>query len=225
MRLYNRMKKVAKNYGDLTEKTNTLIKDIEYFLPNVKVTPYMAIELVSKLYDEIQSFLTSKIKTQSWLTTIMDPAILTVANQIVNEIAYSGTKANNVIENTKSILEEVLAALKEFAASGNTAEGADIQQNGDGTIALQVKGGEMVTVNESGGVIGREGDLLQIQNQYISRQHCEVYGENGQFYVMDLNSMNGTELNGEELQPMKPYAIKAGDTITLFYTDIDVLIP
>jgi hypothetical protein len=218
------MKKMAKNYGDLTEKTNTLIEDIEDFLPNLKITPYMAIESVQGLYNEVQEFLTSKIKTQSWLTTIMDPAILTTANQIVSELAYSGTKSNNVIENTKSVLEEVLANLKEFAASGNTAEGADIQ-DGEATIALQVEGGETVTVNESGGVIGREGNLLQINDKYVSRQHCEVYGQNGKFYVMDLNSMNGTELNGQELEPMKPYPITFGDKISVWYKDITVVSP
>ena len=37
----------------------------------------------------------------------------------------------------------------------------------------------------------------------------------GKVHVIDLESVNGTALNGETLQPQLPYAVKDGDRITV----------
>lgn len=48
--------------------------------------------------------------------------------------------------------------------------------------------------------IGREDDCeLQIVSLGISRRHAEVYFEKGRWWIGDLNSANGTYLNGEKI--------------------------
>ncbi len=57
--------------------------------------------------------------------------------------------------------------------------------------------------------------VIQDVEHAISRFHCEVARKNGQLYITDLKSANGTRLNGERLQPGRPELLRRGSTITL----------
>jgi hypothetical protein len=48
---------------------------------------------------------------------------------------------------------------------------------------------------------------------YISRQHLIIWFENGQYYVEDQNSTNGTRLNGTEIKGKGKYKLNNGDLI------------
>lgn len=49
----------------------------------------------------------------------------------------------------------------------------------------------------------------------VSRQHARVTYENGRYFLEDLNSSNGTWLNGNRLQPYQPQALHRGDHVQL----------
>lgn len=49
--------------------------------------------------------------------------------------------------------------------------------------------------------VGREeGCDVCVENEYVSRSHVEVFFENGQWWVRDLNSSNGTFVNGHRIE-------------------------
>lgn len=52
-------------------------------------------------------------------------------------------------------------------------------------------------------------------NNGVSRNHAYVQLIDGCVSVRDLNSTNGTFLNGAELYPMRNYALENGDVLTL----------
>lgn len=53
-------------------------------------------------------------------------------------------------------------------------------------------------------------------SEEISRNHCGIYSEgNNEFSIIDLNSLNGTQLNGQKLEGGKKYPLKPGSAITL----------
>lgn len=52
-------------------------------------------------------------------------------------------------------------------------------------------------------------------NGAISRVHCKIVCEDGQNQLIDLDSANGTFVNGTKLTPNTPVAIDVGDTIQL----------
>lgn len=49
----------------------------------------------------------------------------------------------------------------------------------------------------------------------VSRRHAVLLNYRNTLHVMDLGSSNGTELNGERLQPDKPYPFHEGDEMCL----------
>lgn len=50
--------------------------------------------------------------------------------------------------------------------------------------------------------------------QGVSRRHARIYTREGTCFVEDLDSTNGTFLNGERITPYLPYAFHDGDVLT-----------
>jgi len=66
--------------------------------------------------------------------------------------------------------------------------------------------------------IGRK-DLARVVSAnelgYISQQHFEAGLANGQYYIEDLNSLNGTKLNGVEIKGQGKHTLKDGGQIAV----------
>lgn len=54
-----------------------------------------------------------------------------------------------------------------------------------------------------------------IKDSYISRVHCQINKEYEDFYIRDLNSTNGTKLNGESIGPFVDERLNHGDRIKI----------
>ncbi len=66
---------------------------------------------------------------------------------------------------------------------------------------------------------GQKNDIVVRDVEHaISRFHCEIIRRNGQLYLQDLNSSNGTRLNGERLKPGSPELLRKGSRIKLAET-------
>ncbi len=73
-------------------------------------------------------------------------------------------------------------------------------------------------------VIGRRRDSSGcLPYAFISRHHCEFTEENGQVRVKDLESYNGTFVNGRPA--LMPLEVKDGDEITLGPVSFAVVMP
>jgi len=66
-------------------------------------------------------------------------------------------------------------------------------------------------------VIGRGGKNtvcdIELPERQISRQHAEIYAEQGIYYIRDLNSKNGTYVNDRPVQ--EPVKLQDNDTIQI----------
>lgn len=58
----------------------------------------------------------------------------------------------------------------------------------------------------------------------VSRLHALVRLEGKKVTVMDLGSVNGTRLNGQKIQPHRPYVVTHGDSLVLGKLKLQVLI-
>jgi len=62
-------------------------------------------------------------------------------------------------------------------------------------------------------VLGRRHDCdLRIRLDSVSRRHCRISNDNGLLNICDLQSKNGTIVNGESIIEIK---VSAGDKITI----------
>lgn len=60
-------------------------------------------------------------------------------------------------------------------------------------------------------IIGRSSDQIHLTDDSTSRRHAEIRPSNGSWILSDLNSSNGTYLNGQRL--VSPCEVKHGDQI------------
>lgn len=62
-----------------------------------------------------------------------------------------------------------------------------------------------VTLRKLPATIGRSKEAtITLPHGLVSRQHCEIFEEQGILYVRDLNSLNGTFLNNERINGSRP---------------------
>jgi hypothetical protein len=83
-------------------------------------------------------------------------------------------------------------------------------------LTLQLSDGRAIPV-ASGGVLGRSGgaSLFFEGFQTVSRRHAKVDFRGGAWQIEDLQSTNGTWVNGKRLGPGQPCLLKAGDVVAL----------
>jgi hypothetical protein len=60
-----------------------------------------------------------------------------------------------------------------------------------------------------------EGFMPPDNVPYISRQHISIWYENGQYYIEDRSSTNGTKINGTDIRRAGRHALADGDLIEL----------
>lgn len=71
-------------------------------------------------------------------------------------------------------------------------------------------------LGEGSFVIGKQKKEVQCwvhDSKTLSRRHCEILTEDGQWWIRDLNSRNGTFLNKLRLTPGQWYVLNEGDQI------------
>ena len=61
----------------------------------------------------------------------------------------------------------------------------------------------------------KEADGTIANSTKVSRNHCRIVRENGSYMIQDLESTNGTSVNGYTLEPDQKYYLKDGDSLVL----------
>ena len=74
-----------------------------------------------------------------------------------------------------------------------------------------------IHIDDNKKIIGKDSERTQIQieQEGISRVHALVVKEGEECIIEDLNSTNGTWINGKPLEPRKRYVLKEGDKVRL----------
>jgi len=91
---------------------------------------------------------------------------------------------------------------------------------------LTEEGGEQIFLTNGGHyILGRFGPNQGVRKMInlidydgaksISRTHAQIHMENDRIYLTDLESANGTFLQGKRLEPHSPQELKDGDRFSL----------
>jgi pSer/pThr/pTyr-binding forkhead associated (FHA) protein len=85
-------------------------------------------------------------------------------------------------------------------------------------IAVLTVNGSRHEVKQRRVVLGRSRDCeIQLADANVSRRHAELRQEGASYWIVDLGSTNGLEVNGKRVKRAK---LAEGDTITLGSTKI-----
>ncbi len=105
----------------------------------------------------------------------------------------------------------------ELSFHGNEEQTSEVQISGEPYIKFMYSSHtESIRLKGNKWVAGRDSIAqVQLDDKKASRQHFSIEKVGEQFFIKDLQSANGTLLNGQELQAHEPKEIKSGDIITV----------
>jgi len=73
---------------------------------------------------------------------------------------------------------------------------------------------------------GREAGDVLVPDKTVSRQHAQIeVTEESVINIQDLGSTNGTQINGERLEPNTPRIARAGDAVRFGSVRLTLLVP
>src|ERR1044071_3337165 len=79
-------------------------------------------------------------------------------------------------------------------------------------------------------IIGRpiEGATVSLDltpDLMVSRLHARLWEKDGEYWVVDLSSTSGTQLNGLEIRNKGPHRLRSGDKLKLGDTLLTIFLP
>lgn len=80
---------------------------------------------------------------------------------------------------------------------------------------VSVNTGETIVINKPEFIVGRNGETCDyaIDHKSVGRAHAIIKCENAKYYIIDMDSRNGTYLNGTRLLSNKHYELKGNDVV------------
>ena len=147
--------------------------------------------------------------------------------QIIRSVpAFNTDKMKSVyneLSDPEQKLEVCYTKLLQIAAGDKKTSGSPYRvippTNGQPVLKVSSLDNETVFfINKKEYVLGRGGDVEvdgRISSAYVGRAHCKFIFEDHEYGLVDLESRNGTYLNGGKLYPGKLYRVLDGDIIRL----------
>ncbi len=113
--------------------------------------------------------------------------------------------------------------------SSTQDDATELLDNGDTTVLLDqgpmavlktIRSGreERIPINKAEFYLGRNAAVVDwciADDKSVGRVHAKIVAKDGVYWIVDLDSKNGTFLNGERLESNKPYTLKFTDKIKL----------
>lgn len=133
------------------------------------------------------------------------------------------------LQNGSVTLEEIASKLSGTGMENLVSAGTEAPAStGKMTlVAMNVQPRTEIVVDKDEFVIGKKQSAVDGAvsfNKMISRVHCKVLRRQNQYYVEDLQSANGTYVNGARLRPNAAARINNGDIIRLANSDFQVVL-
>ncbi|WP_432663228.1 DUF6382 domain-containing protein [Wukongibacter baidiensis] len=124
----------------------------------------------------------------------------------------------NELSNINGSYREIAASedLSIVSVSMNETEILDDEKQGIAYLQRMNNGMmDKVTITKSNFIIGRLPNYVDylLENNSIGRTHAEIIEIEGQYFIKDLNSKNGTFVNGAKIDSNKEYQIGNGDKV------------
>ena len=97
-----------------------------------------------------------------------------------------------------------------------------VNPNNKNSLILLTSNGETLINSKTDVFLGRdpaECDIV-IKNNNVGKKHMHIVFSDGKWFAEDLNSTNGTWINGDRVMPMRPILLNPGDRICIALSDV-----
>lgn len=143
-------------------------------------------------------------------------------NQFVSDLGDGLLSLEEVYRKTKNV-----GMPMDIGKSNNLAAESHISNEGDIKL-VSVNGTERfeLVIDQERTIIGKKQELVDKVipfNKMISRKHCTIIRKNGNYYMKDEGSANGTYVNQHRLEQGKEFPIKRGDVVRLANSDFQIV--
>lgn len=203
------------NNGFLTCRNIDISFDRIYVDTNTYKVSLIYLPIKERLFSDDAEFenevRTELIKLISGLHTLSTPKMMQVAADL---------------QNGALSMEAVYARLSGKKTPPGAGKGNQPAPSRLRLTAMNAPARFEMTVNKSEFLIGKRdtNDGVVAFNKLISRVHCKITRNGGQYFVTDLQSSNGTYVNHRKLQPNQPFPLKSGDVIRMANSDFQAVI-
>lgn len=154
-----------------------------------------------------------------------DPGAVTLGYEFYREAGEENPSLDRLLEKNTEESTYEKAAVKEDSVQEKFPEWS-VQKAGETACLLKMHEPGLFLRSEGGGcpdlriteesfLIGKKRDAVDgwLKVRGISRIHCKISREDGCFYITDLNSTNGTFLNGGRLEVNEKAVLHPGDRV------------
>lgn len=137
-----------------------------------------------------------------------------VTNESENQqpIPVQDNMNRNRMQNANGMSELQKSVQKSITPENNTAYAVKKK-----AFLHRIKDDEFILIAKTPFLIGKQAEAVNyciMHNKSVSRVHASIQKHNGNYILYDMNSVNGTYLNGERLKT-DPKMIKHGDRIQI----------
>ena len=137
-----------------------------------------------------------------------------VTNESENQqpIPVQDNMNRNRMQNANGMSELQKSVQKSITQENNTAYAVKKK-----AFLHRIKDDEFILIAKTPFLIGKQAEAVNyciMHNKSVSRVHASIQKHNGSYILYDMNSVNGTYLNGERLKT-DPKMIKHGDRIQI----------
>lgn len=149
------------------------------------------------------------------------------AQDTVDPIKTADDHYANLHRQTTLLMPEDATVVLTSAASPDVAEQAGLELRKE-TFVLVIaspKGTEKIRLNEEIPFkIGRDAETVHyvLDVQGVSRIHAQLFMEEGQWFVQDLGSLNGSLINGRPMIAYKSYLFQSADTLKIISAELSL---
>ena len=143
----------------------------------------------------------------------IDRTMVATAPPPAGATQMGGTLACPVCRTTNPGLETYCVECGFLLISSPGAVSEAAEPEGEAVVLVESSSGRRFRLRTGVNTVGRENCDILLLDGTVSRRHAEVMLEDGSVAVTDLESTNGTQVDGTRLAPNQPMPIRPGTVI------------
>ncbi len=216
--LFNNIIEV-KNNGFLSCQNIDISFDKIFIDPNTLKVNLVYIPVSKKAFDDYAAF---ENELRSNLVKVIN-SLPSFSNEKALEFAMN-------LSNGMYSLEDLYNSIKGIKGTAIKSREESDKNHANRTMRIVAMNAPMrveIVVDKNEFILGKNPSMVDgaiTFNKAISRVHCKVTNNGGQFMLTDLGSANGTYINKVKLLPNQPHPINNSDVIRLANSDFQIMV-